>query len=46
MTTYTYQARCQGCDWRVEGPTADRAADKHTRDTGHPTSYRMTREGT
>jgi hypothetical protein len=36
----TGTAHCQRCDWTTAGTPADvdRAADKHTRTTGHPTA--------
>ena len=41
MITLTATARCIGrCDWSAAGDpaTVDRAAEKHTRTTGHPTA--------
>jgi hypothetical protein len=42
MITVTASARClcPGCGWIAAGTMAavDRAADKHTRTTGHPTA--------
>jgi hypothetical protein len=40
MTTITAAAHCQRCDWTASGTMADvdRAADKHTRTTRHPTA--------
>jgi hypothetical protein len=40
MITLTAVARCIGrCGWSASGDqaSADRAAEKHTRTTGHPT---------
>ena len=48
MITLTATAHCNGCTWTT-GPdqptTVDRAADKHTRDTGHPTATITTNGG-
>lgn len=46
MTALALTAACHwagyehptGCGWTAEGPSADRAANKHTRDTGHATT--------
>jgi hypothetical protein len=36
----TGAAHCQRCDWTTQGTPhdADRAAEAHTRKTGHPTA--------
>ncbi len=36
----TATAHCQRCDWTTEGTwrAADKAAEAHTRKTGHPTA--------
>ena len=44
----TATAHCvRGCDWTAAGPWADvdKAADKHTRTTGHPTATNATPAG-
>jgi hypothetical protein len=41
LVTVTMTAHCQRCDWTAGPGTmadVDRAADKHTRTTGHPTA--------
>ena len=40
----TAAAHCHRCDWTAAGTIADtdRAADKHTRTTRHPTATVMT----
>ena len=30
-------ATCHVCEWRMAGPTANSKADKHTKETKHPT---------
>lgn len=36
------ECRHPGCGARWEGPTADRDAERHTRDAGHPTATETT----
>jgi hypothetical protein len=38
MITVTTIAACRRCDWTASGPGADQAAEKHTKQTGHPTT--------
>lgn len=43
MTALTYAATCLGdghapCDWSHDGAGSDRAAEKHTKDSGHATT--------
>lgn len=39
MITLTLTARCQWCPWQPAGDP-DKAAEKHTKATGHPTATR------
>lgn len=42
MTALHTTARCVGtvhtpCDWTADGPGSDKAAERHTHETGHAT---------
>ena len=39
--TVRQYAHCRECDWVFDGPNPDKAAEKHTRTTGHATSSIM-----
>lgn len=41
-TTLTTTATCLTCNWTATGEKADRAAERHTKTEGHPTSVRST----
>jgi len=38
VTRTVTTARCHACDWTAEGAAADKASEKHTKATGHPTA--------
>lgn len=40
--TLAIAAACRACDWSADGASADKAAERHTRNTGHPTITRGT----
>ena len=48
MIAMTAAAHCHRCTWTTAGTpdTTDKAADKHTRTSGHPTATVMTPGGT
>lgn len=37
MEQIVFTARCVKCDWKFEGPRADKEAEKHSKQQGHPT---------
>lgn len=41
----TTTSRCIQCDWTAQGPTADREATKHVKDTGHAVGTRSVPAG-
>lgn len=45
MLTLHLEARCLDCDWTDATPKADKAAEKHTKASGHTTTTTARREG-
>lgn len=37
MKALVFTAKCMKCDWTFEGPKADKEAEKHSKQPGHPT---------
>lgn len=36
--TLEFGARCMECDWACSGDKSDKQAEKHTKETKHPTA--------
>ena len=37
LTELHHHAKCLACEWRAEGEDADKQAEKHSKQPGHPT---------